>query len=178
VFLKLFLDRSRLGSAFDIDLRLRPHGSLGLEASSFAQFKNYYSKLGEAQQFERQALIRLRFVAGDADLGRDVEDARDSYTYSSEPLDLSTAIHLRQRQRIELCNVGKVNVKYGVGGIIDIEYGVQYLQLKFGQSYLKLRKSNIPDALRDLAQLDILKKEVYQVVYVIFYDFFRDINIE
>jgi glutamate-ammonia-ligase adenylyltransferase len=77
VFLKLFLDRSRLGSAFDIDLRLRPHGSLGLEASSFAQFKKYYSKIGEAQQFERQALIRLRFVAGDADLGRDVEYARD-----------------------------------------------------------------------------------------------------
>ncbi len=161
------MDRSRLGSAFDIDLRLRPHGSLGLEANSFSQFKKYYSTNGDAQQFERQALIRLRFVAGDAELGKDIENARGGYTYSAEPLDLATAIHLRQRQRVELCISGKVNVKYGVGGIIDIEYGVQYIQLAYGHLHPDLRKANVPEALYSMRTLDILKKEDYENLYVI-----------
>jgi [glutamine synthetase] adenylyltransferase / [glutamine synthetase]-adenylyl-L-tyrosine phosphorylase len=160
-----------LGSAFDIDLRLRPHGSQGLEANSFEQFKRYYSKSGDAQQFERQALIRLRFVAGDFELGIAIENARDVYTYSPDPIDLKTAIHLRQRQRTELCTLGKTNVKYGVGGIIDIEYGVQYIQLAFGHEYPNLRKSNIPEALCSILELGIIKAEEYEKIHVRFLDF-------
>ena len=117
---------------FHIDLRLRPHGKAGALATPFEQLENYYSEHGDAAPFERQSLIKLRWVAGDEALGRRVEAHRDSYTYSSAPWDWENALHLRRRQTRELVKPGRINVKYSPGGIIDIEYAAQYLQLLHG----------------------------------------------
>jgi glutamate-ammonia-ligase adenylyltransferase len=162
---KLMVDRSsRIGSAFDIDLRLRPHGSNGLEATSFSVFNLYYNVTGDAQQFERQSLIRLRYVAGDKDLGVQIESARDNYVYSSELIDLDYATHLRRRQRDELCTIGKVNVKYSKGGLIDIEYGVQYWQLVYGYSNASLRNHNVLTVLEAVHALGQITADEYEKV--------------
>lgn len=158
--MKFIVDRSsRLGSAFDIDLRLRPHGSNGLESTSFKQFQSYYSLSGNAQQYERQALIRLRFVAGDIGLGKAVEEERNRYVYSCEPIDIDYALHLRQRQILELCESGKRNVKYGRGGIIDLEYAVQYLQLLYGNEHVDVRNPNILAALDEMKNCELLTSD-------------------
>lgn len=170
ILVKLLTDRfSRAGSMFDIDLRLRPHGSSGLEATSFSHFNSYYSLSGNAQQFERQALIRLRFVAGDQSFGKIVEVARDAFVYSCQYLDIENAVHLRQRQRDELCKPLKVNVKYSKGGLLDIEYAVQYLQLVHGHACTEIRCTNVLETLDKLFSCQLISHEDHLQIHVTFF---------
>jgi glutamate-ammonia-ligase adenylyltransferase len=143
---------------FHIDLRLRPHGKAGALATPFEQLANYYSANGEAAPFERQALIKLRWVAGDEALGRRVETHRDGFTYSGAPWDSENALHLRRRQTRELVKPGQINVKYSAGGIIDIEYAAQYLQLLHGKEHPELRVTNTLEALDQLRRLNIISE--------------------
>src|SRR5262249_5563167 len=86
---------------FHIDLRLRPYGDAGPWSIPFDEFASYYSPSGAAAPFERQALIKLRWVGGDESLGRRVEAHRDAFTYSGAPWDSENALHLRRRQMRE-----------------------------------------------------------------------------
>lgn len=150
---------------FHLDLRLRPHGKAGPLAAPFNQLAIYYSASGEAAPFERQALTKLRWVAGDEALGRRVEAQRDSFTYSGAPWDRENALHLRRRQARELVKPGRINVKYSAGGIIDIEYAVQYLQILYGQDYPELRTTNTLEALIRLRQLQIISEAELDELY-------------
>lgn len=150
---------------FRIDLRLRPYGEKGALATLFEEFAKYYSVNGPAAAFERQALIKLRWVAGDEALGRRVEAHRDSFTYSDAPWDRENALHLRGRQTRELVKPGQVNVKYSSGGIVDIEYAVQYLQLLHGKDHPKLRVPNTLEALEQLRRLQIVREDEYGMLH-------------
>lgn len=142
---------------FHLDLRLRPHGRIGLLANSLESLQAYYSPSGLSHPFERQALIKLRFVAGDEGLGRQVEAHRNAFVYSDQPWDLAAALHLRERQVQELVEPGHTNVKYSPGGLIDVEYAVQYLQLMHGHADARLRTPNTLEALTGLGQGGVLK---------------------
>jgi len=146
---------------FHVDTRLRPHGKAGVLANTLAQFTTYYAPTGEAAPFERQALIKLRWIAGDEALGRRVEAHRDRFVYSGAPWDLKTALELRGRQRNELVPKGKTNVKYSAGGLLDIEYAVQYLQIMHGHRHSALRTSQTVSALDQLRRLKILDQETW-----------------
>jgi glutamate-ammonia-ligase adenylyltransferase len=141
---------------FHLDVRLRPHGSKGLLASSADEFGGYYNASGQAAPFERQALIKLRWVAGSRSLGLRVEALRDRFVYSGRPWDLSAALDLRRRQTVELVPPGAVNVKYSPGGLIDIEYAAQYLQIMNGATYHDLRTPSTLAALAALRHRRIL----------------------
>lgn len=146
---------------FHVDLRLRPYGKAGALASPFEQLLAYYSPTGEAAPFERQALIKLRWAAGDESLGRRVEAHRDRFTYSGADWDLAAALHLRQRQTRELVKLGEINVKYSPGGIIDIEYAAQYLQILHGKDHPELRTTRTLEALDQLSHLRIISAKEY-----------------
>ena len=141
---------ARQSGIFEIDLRLRPHGAQGPLASSREVFRTYYSTGGQAADFERQALIKLRWVAGDPELGRQVEAWRDGYVYSDAPFDLRAAAALRERQVDELTVPGQIDSKYGRGGLVEVEYTAQYLQLRHGHALPELR---IPSTLRAITAL-------------------------
>ena len=141
---------ARQSGIFEIDLRLRPHGAQGPLATSREIFEAYYSSAGQAADFERQALIKLRWVAGDPELGRQVEAWRDHYVYSAAPFDLKAAAALRERQIAELTTPGQIDSKYGRGGLVEAEYTAQYLQLQHGHRLPELR---IPSTLRAIAAL-------------------------
>ena len=141
---------ARRSGIFEIDLRLRPHGDQGPLATSREIFRAYYSSGGQAADFERQALIKLRWVAGDPELGREVEAWRDDYVYSGEPFDLAAAAALRERQIAELTAPGRIDSKYGRGGLVEVEYTAQVLQLMHGHAKPELR---IPSTLRTIAAL-------------------------
>jgi [glutamine synthetase] adenylyltransferase / [glutamine synthetase]-adenylyl-L-tyrosine phosphorylase len=149
---------AREKGVFHIDLRLRPHGKAGALATPFDRLANYYSKNGEAAPFERQALVKLRWVAGDESLGRRVEECRDGFTYSGEPWDRENAMRLRRRQADELVKPGQINVKYSPGGIIDIEYAAQYLQLIHGKDHPELRLTSTLEALDQLRRLNLISE--------------------
>ena len=141
---------TRQHGVFEVDMRLRPYGSKGAIASSMAAVKDYYSSGGDARQFERLALVRMRPVAGHPDLGDRVMRVRDSFVYSGEPLDVENIRHLRRRQAVELVERGSVNAKISSGGIVDIEYYVQALQIACGVDDPSVRQTNTLDALEAL----------------------------
>jgi glutamate-ammonia-ligase adenylyltransferase len=97
-------------------------------------------------------------------LGRRVEAQRDAFTYSGAPWDWKDALHLRKRQIKELVKRGQTNVKYSPGGIVDIEYAVQYLQLLNGKKHPDVRVPNTLIALDRLRQLHIIGEPEYEVL--------------
>ncbi|MGD9852158.1 MAG: hypothetical protein AB7T38_12895 [Nitrospirales bacterium] len=143
---------------FHVDTRLRPHGDKGLLANSLQEIRRYYNPTGGAAPFERQALIKLRYVGGNATIGKAVERHRDAFVYSPAPWDLSTALHLRKRQAKELVPPGSTHVKYSPGGLIDIEYTVQYLQLMHGHAHPALHTPNTLQALQELSQVSLISQ--------------------
>jgi glutamate-ammonia-ligase adenylyltransferase len=149
---------------FRVDLRLRPYGDAGRWSTPFDEFTAYYSYSGQAAPFERQALIKLRWVAGDEHLGRRVEAHRDTFTYSGVRWDSENALHLRQRQIHELVRPGRMNVKYSAGGIVDIEYAVQYLQLLHGRKNKELRPPNTLDALEALHRASLINDRDHKLL--------------
>jgi glutamate-ammonia-ligase adenylyltransferase len=144
------LIEARRDGIFHVDLRLRPYGRSGPLVSSLGQIRDYYREGGGADPFERQAWIRLRHVAGDETVGRAVEAQRDAFTYGGAPWDVAAAVHLRTRQVRELVPPGAVNLKYSAGGLLDVEYAVQYLQILHGHEHAELRT---PSTLTALARL-------------------------
>lgn len=150
---------ARQEGIFSIDTRLRPYGNSGPPALSLAQFAKYYNREGKAAPFEKQALIKLRAIAGSRSLGKKCETARDRFVYNGEGWDKDNALELRKRQMDELVKKGQINVKYSAGGLIDIEYLCQYLQLIHGKDLTDLRTTNTLEALTALSKKGLLPKE-------------------
>jgi glutamate-ammonia-ligase adenylyltransferase len=144
---------------FHLDVRLRPHGGKGALATPLEEIVNYYSARGQAAPFERQALIKLRHVAGDAALGRQAEAHRDRYVYGWAPWDLDVALDLRRQQLKQLVEPGTVNVKHSAGGLVDLEYSVQYLQIMHGHQRRGLRTPNTMHALAGLIECGIVTRQ-------------------
>lgn len=144
---------------FHLDVRLRPHGGKGFLANPLDEITTYYSEQGLAAPFERQAMIKLRHVAGDAALGKQVEAHRDRYVYSGAPWDLPAALDLRRQQLKQLVERGTVNAKLSPGGVVDIEYAIQYLQLMHGHRHPVLRTPNAMQALAGLVDCGIVSRQ-------------------
>ncbi|MEC4889176.1 MAG: hypothetical protein RI101_03870 [Nitrospira sp.] len=143
---------------FHIDVRLRPHGGKGSLANAFEEVCTYYSAEGQAAPFERQALIKLRHIAGDKSLGKQVEAHRDAFVYSGAPWDLALALDLRRQQIAQLVEPGKLNLKHSHGGIVTIEYAVQYLQVMHGHRHQSLRTPNTLQALAALVEVGLIPR--------------------
>jgi glutamate-ammonia-ligase adenylyltransferase len=156
------------GRLFEIDTRLRPSGQKGALVSSLAGFREYHAR--EAALWERQALIKARTVAGDRALGREIEALAEAHVYQRSDLNsvqmaaamatqMATAIgHLRARMERELAQETrhKFNIKTGRGGLVDVEFLVQFLQLCHGASEPSLRRRATAEALAALAANGIL----------------------
>jgi glutamate-ammonia-ligase adenylyltransferase len=141
---------SREGHAFELDFRLRPYGRAGSPATSISTFLDYYRAGGPAWGYERQALIKLRVIAGDPALGREIEAHRDLFVYGPEPLDLESSRRMRRLQVEQLVLPGTISAKYSPGALVDVEYFVQALQIVHGSRDPVLRSPNTLEALAAL----------------------------
>src|SRR5207249_5578132 len=140
------------GFVFRIDLRLRPMGVNGPLVQSVDSAMLYYESWGQC--WERAALIKARPVAGDRKLGAQFLKEIEPFIYRRY-LDYTTVDELRHmKMRIEnelLTADGKErNIKLGYGGIREIEFFTQAMQLVNGGYEARIRE---PDTLRALAQL-------------------------
>jgi glutamate-ammonia-ligase adenylyltransferase len=144
--------RARREGIFEIDLQLRPYGKAGSLAVSLDSFGRYFAPDGPAWAYERQALVKLRPVAGNPGLGRRVARLRDTYVYSGEPFDATAMRAMRERQVRHLVTGGTFNLKYSPGGLVDVEYLVQGLQMTHGHTNRELRQANTREALAALAR--------------------------
>jgi glutamate-ammonia-ligase adenylyltransferase len=141
------------GLALRVDVALRPGGRAGALSRSLEATLAYYDR--ESATWERQAMIKARPVAGDAQLGSAFIDGVEPYVY---PLELATAaIEDVRRTKVRLEEYirqrGKelIEVKRGRGGIRDVEFAVQLLQIVHGRRDARLRTPNTLAALRALA---------------------------
>jgi [glutamine synthetase] adenylyltransferase / [glutamine synthetase]-adenylyl-L-tyrosine phosphorylase len=146
---------------FHIDLQLRPYGKAGSMAVSLESFRRYFAPDGPAWAYERQALVKLRPIAGNAKLGHSLVEMRDRFVYNGEPFDVAAMRAMRQRQIRHLVIGGTFNAKYSPGALVDVEYLVQGLQITHGERYPALRSTNIREVLAVLAQVELLSDEEY-----------------
>jgi glutamate-ammonia-ligase adenylyltransferase len=146
---------------FRIDLRLRPEGSSGSLVRSLTSMENYYAGYGET--WERMALIKARGICGDQELIYEFNQRMQPFifprTVSTDLLDEIAEI----KMRIERDIVGEEdlhrNVKLGYGGIREIEFIIQTLQLLHGAKHTFLQERNTLKALAALQELQILPPE-------------------
>lgn len=137
---------------FRIDLRLRPYGEDGPRAVHIESFIEYFGPAGKAHSAERLALIRLRPVAGDTELGRRIVAIRDQLVYESGSIVPEEIRELRRRQAAEKVADGRHNAKFSPGALVDLEYNVQLLQVAEGRFDRDLRNPGIHATLRGLSQ--------------------------
>ena len=139
------------GAAYRVDMRLRPHGRVGPLALREKEMTRYY--LTEARDWERQVLIRSRASAGDASIFRRFMAEVQPAVFASDR-DPGVALHavMRSKELIDenRAGDGTFNVKLGRGGIREIEFIAQALQLAYGGSDRWLR---VPHTLISIARL-------------------------
>jgi glutamate-ammonia-ligase adenylyltransferase len=153
--------QARQQGIFHIDLQLRPYGKAGSLAVSLEAFQHYFAPQGPAWAYERQALVKLRSIAGDQALGDEVCRLRDEYVYSGDPFNVTAMRAMRERQIRHLVTAGTFNAKYSPGGLVDLEYLVQGLQISYGAAIPSLRLTNIRMAMAALADAGILSVDDY-----------------
>jgi glutamate-ammonia-ligase adenylyltransferase len=151
------------GIAYKIDMQLRPSGKAGPLVSSLDAFRDYHRS--SSQLWERQSLIKARYVAGDSSLGTALEKLTADFAYGSglSSEGVGEIHHLRMRMERELAGESDshFNLKKGRGGIVDIEFLTQMLQLAHGVHHPTLRRQATLKALKALHQQGILKKKEY-----------------
>ena len=149
------------GSLFRVDLRLRPEGSAGPLARSFDSMENYYAGFGET--WERLALIKARGVGGSRELAYEFLRQHQPFIYprSASPDLLDEIAGIKRRIERDIVGADKLerDVKLGRGGIREIEFIVQTLQLIHGARHPFLQEPSMLKALRALRELDLLPRE-------------------
>jgi [glutamine synthetase] adenylyltransferase / [glutamine synthetase]-adenylyl-L-tyrosine phosphorylase len=159
--LETFSTRHGADSLFRVDLRLRPEGSSGPLARSFESMENYYAGFGET--WERLALIKARGIGGSRELAYEFLRQHQPFIYPRSPspdlLDEIAGIKRRIERDIVGADRLERDVKLGRGGIREIEFIVQTLQLIHGARHPFLQESSMLKALRALCQLDLLPRE-------------------
>ena len=141
------------GILYETDLRLRPSGNSGLLVSSLEAFDAYQKH--EAWTWEQQALVKARFVAGDTEVGetfntiraQSLGRPRDRETLRQEIVDMRG----KMRAALETKDPGLFDLKQGAGGIVDIEFLVQFWVLAWSNAHPRLTEWT--DVLRLLERL-------------------------
>ncbi len=162
----------REGYLYKIDTRLRPSGNQGALVSSDQGFARYHlapadGPQARSQLWERQALLRARLAAGDPALYEKVRREVLDPVLFGRPADAAAlaAEVRRMRDRME-SEIGKEaargkNPKVGRGGIVDVEFAVQYLQLVHGHEHPAVRSPSTPVALRRLREAGLLRDAAF-----------------
>lgn len=155
---KLLTEITEHGTAYRVDLRLRPEGERGPTVVSIDSALHYYDVLGRT--WERQAYVKARAVAGDLDLGGEFLGRLEPWIYrrylSLADITGIKALKRRIEQRSVREGADARNVKTGHGGIRDIEFAIQFLQLLNGGDLPQLRVSSTLLAIAQLEQCGCL----------------------
>jgi [glutamine synthetase] adenylyltransferase / [glutamine synthetase]-adenylyl-L-tyrosine phosphorylase len=156
-FVRLLAEPATEGIALRVDATLRPGGGRGPLSRSLDAMRAYYD--AEAATWERQALIKARPVAGDPELGPAFVEAVAPFAFPTElapaAIDEVRRVKVRLEEYVRATGKAGVEVKRGRGGIRDVEFAVQLLQIVHGGRDERLREPNT------LRALDVLAEEGY-----------------
>lgn len=148
------------GILYRIDTRLRPFGSTGVLTQTVDAYRAYFQE--HAQTWERQALIKARPVAGDPSLGSSFMEEVERFTYGYGLLKTESRAIAEMRERLaterEAIQPGEFHLKLSRGGIVDVEFSVQKLQLRHGHDHPEVRNPKTMQALDALVRAGLLSK--------------------
>lgn len=154
------------GMLFDVDTRLRPNGASGLLVTSFDAFRRYQLREGEntAWVWEHQALTRARFCAGDREIGARFESLRDEVLRQERDAATLRAEIVEMRGKVAEGHPNPTelfDLKHDRGGMVDIEFTVQYLVLLHSRAHPALTRNagNIA-LLRAAGELGLIDKDL------------------
>jgi glutamate-ammonia-ligase adenylyltransferase len=158
------------GRLYETDLRLRPNGASGLLVSSMEAFKEYQQK--HAWVWEHQALTRARFITGDKHAGEQFNSIRKAVLCQPREIEAlrKEVIDMRQKMRDGHQNSTSLfDIKHDKGGMVDIEFIVQFLVLAFAATYPELTANSGNIALLELAAtLNLIDHDLSQKVQGIY----------
>jgi glutamate-ammonia-ligase adenylyltransferase len=148
------------GTIWEVDAGLRPEGRAGALVRTLRSHIGYYERWAKTWEF--QALLKARVVAGDAELGEAYLDAVQPFVWAAADRDGFVADVQEMRRRVER-NVpakdAERQLKLGRGGLRDVEFSVQLLQMVHGRSDVMLRSPNTLSALESLATWGYVGRE-------------------
>ena len=154
-------DVTAAGVVVPVDLRLRPGSKGSGFASSMDAVGQYYREW--ADPWERQTLTRARLVCGDPRLGRLVRRELHALVYGADapPPDLKEMRSLRGRMEKELGKetAGRLHVKFGRGGLVDVEFLTQAIQMTHGRRHPAIRSPHTVTALSQIGRAGLLPAE-------------------
>lgn len=160
-FIESMRRQTEAGMLFAVDARLRPDGEKGPLAGSLEAYRDYYAT--RAQLWERQALLKARFVGGDVELGKQFAAMAQEIVFGRKLTGAELDEIKAMRHRIETERGDQQHVelefKTGPGGLIDGEFIVQALQLRHGHDHPHLRTAHTLAAINRLASLGALDEE-------------------
>ena len=152
---------TREGLVYRIDTRLRPSGNQGPLVTSLNAFKRYHQE--SAQPWERQAMTKARALTGSADFIRRTQQTIDELTFDRPlPVNLQAEIYrLRRRMEQEIARESDdlLNIKTGRGGMVDVEFIAQFLQLRHAGVVAALKTQNTIEILEVLAGGGLLPQD-------------------
>ncbi len=158
--------QTREGYVYKLDTRLRPSGNAGPLVTSLESFKAYHRD--EAQIWERQALTKARVVLGGERLAEGIDEIirHSVYGFSADEAARTEIHRLRMRMENEIAREkdGSYNIKTGRGGMVDVEFIVQYLLLKHGHTMPEIRSNNTLVALKAIRGAGILGEEEGEIL--------------
>lgn len=175
--IRLLTEPHAAGPGYELDTRLRPSGSHGLLVTSLESFARYHrlhlegpeqepmpAVFSSGAAWERQTLLRARGVVGDPELLRRSLEIAWRAAYEGGPPAASEMHRLRTRMEKELAHEreGRYDLKLGRGGLLDIEFAVQWLQMKNGAD-LRVRTPDLGLALQQLHAADYLDRAAFDV---------------
>lgn len=160
---------------FEVDMRLRPEGEsapLGVDVDSYREYLEQ-----RASFWERQSLVRAKMIAGESGLIDRLENTIDNYVYN-QPLPSGWAeeiekMRYRTESRSRMNRQDYINFKTGVGGIMDIEFLVQALQLYYGNKDKSFRSTSTRKLLPKLHHLHVIGTEDAEFLSQAYEDFRR-----
>jgi len=152
---------TREGYVYKIDTRLRPSGNQGPLVTNLSAFENYHQE--SAQPWERQAMTKALLVSGPEAFCHRCQKLIEQLTFERPlPDNLKSEIYrLRGRMEKEIAREehDRFNIKTGRGGLVDIEFLTQYMQLVYGGRYPELRNQNTLRILKQLAHLELIPQQ-------------------
>ena len=172
----------REGRLYQIDTRLRPSGNQGLLVTGTEGFTRYH--MGDppgpgarseapggvrSQLWERQALLRARHVAGDPMLFADIHEKVIVPVVYARPERAALAAEIRRMRERMQSEIGREatrgrNPKTGRGGLVDVEFAAQFLQLLHGHAHPSIRTPSTPTALEKLRAAGLLREAEFEAL--------------
>jgi glutamate-ammonia-ligase adenylyltransferase len=184
----------REGRLYQIDTRLRPSGNQGLLVTGTEGFTRYH--MGDppgpgarseapggvrSQLWERQALLRARHVAGDPMLFADIHEKVIVPVVYARPERAALAAEIRRMRERMQSEIGREatrgrNPKTGRGGLVDVEFAAQFLQLLHGHAHPSIRTPSTPTALEKLRAAGLLREAEFEALAK-GYEFLRKVEL-